>query len=114
MAFTWGGTKPIIQREVVPVIEKAGLPITSRKRWWGSWGSDHNRRQLRAYAIDVGTANNHKLKNRIYRRLTKRSRGSIADYAPFYIRRHGRTYRVQLIAGTHGTGPHLHIGIKRA
>jgi hypothetical protein len=61
--------------------------------------------------VDFGTGNNHALKNEISKKLGGPS--NLPDYGTFLIKRNGRTYRVQGIAGTHGTGPHLHFGVKR-
>ena len=112
----WKGTKTIVEQEIVPVLENAGVPITSRKRWtsFGNWASDHWRGNRDAYAVDGGTANNTALKNRVYRKLARKKSGTIDDYEAFYFTRSGRRYRGQLIAGTHGTGPHLHCGVKLA
>lgn len=109
----WGGAEDIIRNEVVPVARAAGVGSTSGKRTatYGNPGSDHHVSQTLASARDFGTANNYALRNRIMRRLGVTS--AIRDYGSYYIKRGGHTFRVQPIAGTHGTGPHLHIGIRR-
>lgn len=112
----WGGSKSVIEREVVPVLERQGVPITSRKRWatYGNPGSDHHRSQLLAYAVDGGVANAHGLADKIGRRLGIIGKGEhVEDYREYRIKRGGRVFRVQIIAGTHGTGPHLHVGVRR-
>lgn len=109
----WGGSRTVTN-EVISIVRdvNSGIPITSRKRSWGSWGSDHNVAQARADAVDFGTANNHWLKNKISRSLG--GPVQLRDYGSFHITRNGKRFRVQIIAGTHGTGPHLHVGVRRA
>lgn len=109
----WGGSDDILSNEVDPIARKRGLHPNSAKRTdcYGNCASDHHTSQSYASARDYPTANNHALKNRIALQVVGRS---VADYEDVYFRRAGRTYRFQAIAGTHGTGPHLHIGIRRA
>lgn len=108
----WGGCRYVTKEVIAIVGDRA--PVTSRKRseTYGNPGSDHHVSQTKADAVDFGTANNYRLAQEIRRRLG--ASGEHADYAHFYISRHGRRYRCQLIAGTHGTGPHLHFGVRRA
>lgn len=109
----WGGCRGVTN-EVIRFVaqDSPGIPVTSRKRvaLFGNPGSDHHVSQLRADAVDFGTANNYGLGVRIAHHLG----GSWSrDYESFEIRYDGRRYRVQIIAGTHGTGPHLHVGVRR-
>jgi hypothetical protein len=108
----WGGGKRIIQEEVWPIVRAAGIRPTSGKRreTYGNPSSDHYYKNVWAFAKDYATASNYALAQRIRKRLDL---GIHSDYAEFYISRYGHSYRVQIIAGTHGTGPHLHVGIKR-
>ena len=110
--LAWGGSKWIIAREVRPVVKKHGIRRTSGKRseTFGNPSSDHFIGNRLAYAEDYATDSNHALADEIGRNL---GIGNITDYAEYYIKRWGFTYRVQIIAGTHGTGPHLHVGVKR-
>ncbi len=64
-----------------------------------------------ADAVDFGIAEAHGLKHELSRKLG--GPATLPDYGTFHTRRKGRTYRHQLIAGTHGTGPHLHYGVER-
>jgi hypothetical protein len=107
----WGGSRYWTNRVIKIVGNRA--PVTSRKRWleFGNPGSDHHKSQKTADAVDFGTADNHGLKNEISRKLGGPS--VLADYGSFIVRRNGRAWRIQIIAGTHGTGPHLHVGVKR-
>ena len=74
-------------------------------------GSDHNEANTLADAVDFKIAEAHWLKNEISRRLG--GPRVLVDYGKFTIQRGSRQFRVQIIAGTHGTGPHLHVGVKR-
>lgn len=108
----WGGADDILRNEVEPVAAKDGLAPNSAKRTesYGNPDSDHHTSQSTASARDFPTAENYGLRDRIARALG--ISGTISDYTAYYIERAGRTFRVQLIAGTHGTGPHLHVGIR--
>ena len=110
-SWLWGGSRGVVN-EVISVVN-GRVPITSRKRWatFGNPGSDHHMSQRSADAVDFATANNYALAREIARKLGGSWSG---DYDSFYITRKGRRYRVQIIAGTHGTGPHLHVGVRRA
>jgi hypothetical protein len=108
----WGGSMSIVEQEVVPIMTKYG-PITSRKRTetFGNPSSDHYVGNTTAYAADCGIAERHDVLDEIGRAL---GIGPMTDYASYYITRSGNRFRVQGIAGTHGTGPHLHLGVRRA
>lgn len=108
----WGGSQSIFENEVFPVTRAAGFSPTSTKRreTYGNPGSDHHVSQALAFAADFPTANNRELAQRVARRL---GLGTVSEYTAYYIKRAGRTFRVQFIWSTHGTGPHLHIGIER-
>lgn len=107
----WGGSRYWTNR-VIDIVN-GRHSVSSRKRWatFGNPGSDHHRSQKLADAVDFRTAENHALKNEISRKLG--GPDSLPDYGSFHVSRNGRTYRVQIIAGTHGTGPHLHVGVRR-
>lgn len=107
----WGGADDILRREADPVALRYGFRPNSKKRTqsYGNPGSDHHTSQTTASARDYPTSNNHTLKNAIAREIVGRN---VADYENVYFKRAGRTYRLQAIASTHGTGPHLHCGIR--
>ena len=111
----WQGSKSIIVNEVLPVGRRWGIAVTSRKRWqtYGNPGSDHYRGNKDAYAVDFATDSNFDFGVAIGKSLGVPYGGSGSDYNNFYITRAGHTFRVQLICGTHGTGPHCHCGIRR-
>lgn len=108
----WGGSDDILRNEVEPVAAQWGYRPNSAKRTesFGNPGSDHHTSQTTASARDFPTGNNYALRDAIMRALGVG--GPISDYGNYYITRGGRRYRVQPIAGTHGTGPHLHIGVR--
>lgn len=121
--FQWRGTRPIVENEVIPAMRKKGATITSRKRWtsFGNWLSDHWRGNRDAYAADgwKGSQKQHEgLGIAAGKALKVPYRGIQDDYKSFYIKRKWggkmRRFRVQIIARTHGTGPHCHVGVKRA
>jgi hypothetical protein len=89
--------------------------VTSRKRvaTFGNPGSDHHVSQLTADAVDFGIAEAHTLADELAAHLGGPS--DIVDDQRFNVRnpQNGGLYRLQLIAGTHGTGPHLHLGARR-
>ncbi len=107
----WGGARSVTE-EVIDIVGKRA-PVTSRKRTetFGNPGSDHHTSQKNADAVDFGIAEAHWLKNTISRRLG--GPNTLPDYGTFTVRRNGKAYRVQIIAGTHGTGPHLHVGVRK-
>ena len=107
----WGGARAVTN-EIVGIVGNRA-PVTSRKRTatYGNPGSDHHVSQVNADAVDFGIANAHWLKNEVSRKMGGPS--SLADYGAFYVTRNGKRFRIQGIAGTHGTGPHLHYGVRR-
>lgn len=109
----WAGGKRIMRTEVWPVVKPTGIQPTSgkRKETFGNPSSDHFWLNIFAFAKDYATANNQELAQRI--RAALDPGGVHHDYESFFIERYGYIYRVQIIAVTHGTGPHLHVGIKR-
>lgn len=114
-APNWAGSKWIVVDEVDGFVARKGIKPTSGKRRlsFGNPFSDHFWLNLWSFARDYGTANNYVLATEIKRKLTGDPNAVHVDYGYFYIERYGYTYRVQLIAGTHGTGPHLHLGVRR-
>lgn len=108
----WGGCEDILRKEIVPFCVKQGAPEGSGKRseTYGNPDSDHHVSQVWASARDFLIANAHWLRNKLAAKLGIGS--STADYVAYYIRRAGHTFRVQMIAATHGTGPHFHVGTR--
>ncbi len=109
----WAGSRYFTNRVIEIVGRRAD--VTSRKRAFvllGNRGSDHWVGNATADAVDLGIAEAHGLADEISRELG--GPRDIADFQHFTLRnpQNGKTYRAQLIAGTHGTGPHLHNGFK--
>lgn len=109
----WGGGRKIMQKEVWPIVKAAGISPTSgkRKETFGNPSSDHYWLNIWAFAKDYATASNERLAQRIRSKLTPGQ--THHDYESFYFTRYGCRFRGQIIASDHGTGPHLHVGIKR-
>lgn len=113
----WGGSESV-EREIEAVVEKKrGECSGSEKRAAtdplsvGNPSSDHNAANTTSYAIDFYLVADYETAYAIAAHFDAEWAG---DYDSFYVERGGRTFRVQLIAGTHGTGPHLHTGTRRA
>jgi len=112
----YGGSRGVTNEVIRIVGDRA--PITSRKRpashplSLANPGSDHNAANRTADAVDFGIANAYGLAREIAAKLGAPGQWS-GDYDSFIIHRRGKRYRVQIIAGTHGTGPHLHVGVRR-
>lgn len=111
-APTWGGCRYVTNEVIGIVNANGGYGVTSRKRTetYGNPSSDHYTGNSLADAVDFATGNNYSLAQTIRSRLAG---GTHREYESFTIRRDGHTFRGQLIAGTHGTGPHLHFGCRR-
>ena len=115
------GTTSVIVYEVIPFVKAfTGAPVTSRKRWatYGNPSSDHYLGNTDADAVDFGIGNAFQTAQRLRELLTGDKNAIHVDYQEFYITRTlpggvKARFRVQIIAGTHGTGPHLHVGVKR-
>lgn len=111
----FGGSRAVTD-EVIRIVDNRA-PVTSRKRAAnhalsiGNPSSDHSGLNKLADAVDFGIAEAHALKNEISRKLG--GPAQLEDFGTFTTRRNGHSFRVQIIAGTHGTGPHLHVGVKR-
>lgn len=118
-APAWGGSKRPVVEVANPIAEKHGLTRTSAKRseTFGNPGSDHYILNLFSYAQDWAKAGSVAAQQEAYYATAREIRkalngGEHQDYEPFYFEVDGRTYRGQLIAAQHGTGPHLHFGVE--
>lgn len=108
----WGGAQDILENEVDPVADRMGHYETSNKRTetYGNPGSDHHISQVNASAKDYSPGVAFAVA--VAKALGVGYRGYWDDYKLYYIRRAGHTFRVQIIAANHGTGPHVHVGIE--
>ena len=114
----YAGTQSVAM-EIARIVEKHRGPgkVGSQKRWetYGNPGSDHYAGTTNAYAIDFLLGTDYEMARIIYAELTGNSPSSWpGDYQHFYIVRGGKSFRIQLIAANHGTGPHLHAGCRAA
>lgn len=107
----WQGSRAVTNEIIDIVGKRASVSSRKRRPTFGNPGSDHHVSQRNADAVDFAIAEAHGLKNEISRSLGGPVR--LPDYGSFAITRNGKRYRVQGIAGTHGTGPHLHYGVRR-
>lgn len=113
------GATAIVKYEIIPVLHAAGVPVTSRKRWatFGNPSSDHWMGNRDADAVDGGTfSNNDELGGEVVTALKNR-KSTMDGFVEFEITRSHtgseETYRIQVITEPHGTGPHIHNGVKR-
>lgn len=109
----WGGSESVGREIEWFVEEKLGRGNVSgsekREETYGNPGSDHHVSQTNAFAIDFLLVNDYDAATRIAAYFGVDWAG---DYSAFYVKRGGHTFRIQIIAGTHGTGPHLHVGCR--
>lgn len=109
----WGGSESVGREIEWFVEEKLGRGNVSgsekREETYGNPGSDHHVSQTNAFAIDFLLVNDYDAATRIAAYFGVDWAG---DYSEFYVERGGHTFRIQIIAGTHGTGPHLHVGCR--
>ncbi len=114
------GSTAIVKYEVIPILVANEAPPTSRKRWnpFGNTSSDHWLGNKDADAVDGAThANNDELGSKVKAALLDDPDATMDGFTEFTITRSHtgkeEVYRVQIITEEHGTGPHIHIGIKR-
>lgn len=113
----WGGSRRVINEDVIPVAKRFGVPITSRKRAANdplsisNPGSDHNEANKTADAVDLGTFNGRDLAHAIAKALGI-SGYSTGNFNSYFIQRHGHTYRVQILWAVEGHFDHVHVGIR--
>jgi len=105
----WGGCADIHADEVEPAY---GAQSHSEKRseTYGNPTSDHHVSQVWAFAGDFPPSVAGAI--RIAKGLGIGYNGYADDYKLYYIYREGRQIRVQIIASNHGTGPHVHSGLR--
>lgn len=114
-APSWGGSDQLLERTAEPVVRKLrGVESNSAKRseTYGNPSSDHHTSQTLASARDWPLVNDYATRNAVMRAFGVEA--VIHDYGSYYVYVDGARFRLQPIAGTHGTGPHLHLGCRRA
>jgi lysozyme len=111
----WAGCRRVIDKEVLPIARRYGVPVTSRKRGTalnGNTASDHNVWNKTADAVDLGTYNGAGLARAIAKQLGN-SGWQSNSYATWNIKRGGATFRAQVLWGAGvGHGDHVHVGLK--
>lgn len=110
----WAGCRRVIDKEVLPIAKRYGVPITSRKRTTalnGNNASDHNVWNKTADAVDLGTFSGASLARAIAKKLDN-SNWSPGSYAMWNIKRGGATFRVQILWAVQGHFDHVHVGLK--
>jgi hypothetical protein len=97
-------------RLVEGLAARHGAPITANDEPGHAVGGDHDPSLANATADDIGGS--EKQRRRIFNDLT-RTLGVRGTYggADINITRNGIRY--QIISRPHGTGPHLHVGMRR-
>lgn len=89
--------------------------VSSRKRTelFGNPGSDHFVGNTDADAVDfrfLRTKVRYRKMNAIMARL---GHEDVEDFGAYVVEHNHMKFRVQPIAALHGTGPHVHFGVKR-
>lgn len=111
----WSGADSILEEEVEPIAARFGIGVTSAKRTstLGNPSSDHYVGNTTASARDLGTTNGRTAAHAIASGLgiTGYSTG---NYNHYYIRRCGKTFRVQILWAVQGHYDHIHVGIRLA
>jgi hypothetical protein len=110
----WAGAASIVEQEVVPVFNRHGAPISSRKRFstLGNPDSDHYVGNTTAYAVDAATFSGADDAHAVAKALGIPDYRT-GDYTGYYIHRSGNTFRVQILWGVSGHWNHVHVGVKR-
>lgn len=113
----WGGCQDIIVNVCDPTAKKIrpdddDLVGAGKEPGHASTG-DHDPSQVLASARDYRTFNqDNPLRDGVCEALGVE--GAVSDYGHYYFLCDGHRFRVQPIASQHGTGPHCHIGLRRA
>lgn len=93
------------------LVGQYGAPITAKQEPGHAVGGDHDPAVKGATARDIG--GDEATRARIFRDLTRRLgvKGAVYKGEDINVTRGGVRY--QIISRDHGTGPHLHIGMRR-
>lgn len=115
----WAGSRYFTNRAIehIDAIKDPNPAVTSRKRLtaFGNPSSDHWVANVTADAVDFGLVNDQRAATRVAKALGWAGTGEFPSFGRFW-RKHptnGQWYRIQIIWTTHGTGPHLHVGVRR-
>jgi predicted secreted protein len=94
------------------LVGKYGAPITAKQEPGHATGGDHDPAVKGASARDIG--GDEATREKIFRDLTRRLgvKGAVYKGADINVTKGGVRY--QIISRDHGSGPHLHVGFRRA
>jgi predicted secreted protein len=94
------------------LVGKYGAPITAKQEPGHATGGDHDPAVKGASARDIG--GDEATREKIFKDLTRRLgvKGAVYKGADINVTRGGVRY--QIISRDHGSGPHLHVGFRRA
>ena len=115
----WGGSRDDTNRAIehIDAIREPNPAVTSRKRLtaFGNPSSDHWVANRTADAVDFGLNSDQRAATRLAHALGWDGKGEFPSFGSFTVKHRpsGQWYRIQIIWTTHGTGPHLHCGVKR-
>jgi predicted secreted protein len=111
-----GGSTPKGLRAAIDgfdgLVGKYGAPITAKQEPGHASGGDHDPAVKGASARDIG--GDEATREKIFKDLTRRLgvKGAVYKGADINVTRGGVRY--QIISRDHGSGPHLHVGFRRA
>lgn len=108
----WGGSRAPIERAIA-IGARNGLRVTSRKRSWGSRGSDHHIAQRSSYAADMsnGSSPTPQMDRTAKQIAAALGRDFDGGYLTVSCSRHG--VRLQLIWRAPDHYDHVHVGARR-
>lgn len=114
----WAGSRYFTNRAIEHIDGIRNRPaINSRKRLtaFGNPRSDHWVANKTADAVDFGLVSDSHAATRLAKRFGWSGSGTFPSFGTFVAenKQNGKLYRIQIIWTTHGTGPHLHFGVKR-
>jgi predicted secreted protein len=94
------------------LVGKYGAPITAKQEPGHASGGDHDPAVKGASARDIG--GDEATREKIFKDLTRRLgvKGAVYKGADINVTKGGVRY--QIISRDHGSGPHLHVGFRRA
>jgi predicted secreted protein len=111
-----GGSAPKGLRSAIDgfdgLVGKYGAPITAKQEPGHASGGDHDPAVEGASARDIG--GDEATREKIFKDLTRRLgvKGAVYKGADINVTKGGVRY--QIISRDHGSGPHLHVGFRRA
>lgn len=107
----FGGGLGDIASSIDQLADRYGAPITAKQEPGHATGGDHDPAVKGATARDIGGSEAQR--KRLFKRITRKLgvKGAVYKGADINVVKNGVRY--QIISRDHGTGPHLHIGLRR-